>query len=368
MNVPADPEAFTTRLFTRLLDAAHRNQPGVEGDWGLGLALTRRRRALDALERAAAPGRFARRHYEPEVAAPVLADITTHAPGLARTSELLADDRSRELLLDVLCVRVLGEHHVRLPVSQADVRDAAAQLDATAREAEAVERTHTGEPLHRYRVRGAGGDVQLIGRAFMVHEFFGDEQYALDRGPVQMRARAGDTVVDGGGGWGETALYFADAVGPEGRVLSFEFVPDNLRLLSANLELNQRLAGQIEVVPNPLWHTADQTLRFDADGGQTVLAEHGAGEVRTESIDNFAGGRRIDLIKLDVEGAEMAALRGAEQTIRAHRPKLALSVYHSIADMAAIPAWVDDLDLGYRLYLDHRWPGPAETILFAQPA
>ena len=62
----------------------------------------------------------------------------------------------------------------------------------------------------------------------------------------------------------------------------------------------------------------------------------------------------------------MAALLGAELTIRTHRPKLALSVYHSVADFVAIPAWIQELDLGYRLYLDHRWPGPAETILFAQ--
>jgi hypothetical protein len=64
----------------------------------------------------------------------------------------------------------------------------------------------------------------------------------------------------------------------------------------------------------------------------------------------------------------MQALAGAEQTIRRHRPKLALSVYHRDEDLVEIPAWVDGLDLGYELWLEHRWPGEAETVLFAQAA
>lgn len=361
VTVSGAENAFTSALLTRVLAAAHRNQPGVEGEWGLAVPLTRRRRALDALERVGARGRFARRHYEPELAGPALAEIVAHADGLAAAADLFADDASRELLLDVLVARVLGEHHARLPVSQRDFRDAAERIVP---EAENVERNRDGTPLHRYRV----GDVRLIGLAFMVHEFFGEEQYALDRGGIRVAAEPGDVVVDAGGGWGETALYFADAVGDGGRVVAFEFVPDNLRLLEANLALNPRLRERVHVVPHPTWHTAGEPLRFDAAGAQTALAEQGRSEVLTQSIDSVCDGMRVDLIKLDVEGAEMATLRGAEQTIRAHRPKLALSVYHSIDDFVDIPAWVDGLDLGYRLYLDHRWPGPAETILFAQPA
>lgn len=368
VTVSGAENAFTSALLTRVLAAAHRNHPGVEGDWGLTRPLTRRRRALDALERLGAHARFARRHYEPDLAGPALAEIVAHADGLAATADLFADDASRELLLEVMVARVLGEHHARLPVTQRDYRAAVKRIDEQSREAEGVERNQHGTPLHRYCVTARGGEIRLIGLAFMVHEFFGEEQYALDRGGIRVAAEPGDVVVDAGGGWGETALYFADAVGDRGRVVAFEFVPDNLRLLEANLALNPRLRDRVEIVPHPTWHTAGESLRFDAAGGQTALAEQGRSEVLTQSIDSVCEGMRVDLIKLDVEGAEMATLRGAEQTIRAHRPKLALSVYHSIADMADIPAWVDDLGLGYRLYLDHRWPGPAETILFAQPA
>ena len=75
-----------------MLEAAYRNAPGVEGEWGLARPLTRRRRALDALERLGAHGRFARRHYEPDLAGPALAEIVAHADGLAAAADLFADD------------------------------------------------------------------------------------------------------------------------------------------------------------------------------------------------------------------------------------------------------------------------------------
>ena len=61
----------------------------------------------------------------------------------------------------------------------------------------------------------------------------------------------------------------------------------------------------------------------------------------------------------------MDALLGAEQTIRSHRPKLAISVYHSLQDFVRMPDWITSLDLGYKLYLDHFTIHEEETVLFA---
>lgn len=370
----AASDELRTRLFSRVLASAHHNEPGVDGDWGFTCPLSARRRALDALESAGRPAGFGRRHFSPETAGETLAQIAALAEGLARTEALLADATSKELLLDLLCLRVLGEHHARMPVTQRAFRKRCARIEAELREAEAVAHTSDGAPLNRYRVEAAGGTVRLIGLGFLVEEFFEGEQYALRRGAIDVRAEAGDVVIDAGGGWGETALYFADAVGSSGRVLSFEFVPDNLRLFDGNLELNPRLRDRVEIVPHPSWEAPGRWLGYTAAGGQTSVAvatESPNEEAVTESIDHVCAERgidRVDFIKLDVEGAELATLRGAQDTIARHRPKLALSVYHRLEDFVSIPAFVDGLDLGYQLYLDHRWPGPAETILFAQPA
>jgi FkbM family methyltransferase len=364
---------FGARLFTRVLAATHINEPGVD-PVGFTEALPWRRKAIDSLEAFGARGGFSRRHFLPEDAGPTLAEMARHLDGLAHTDQLLVDPESRELLLDVLTLRALGGHHGRIPVTEREFRGECARIEAQQREATDVERTAAGLALHRYGVPAAGGTVSVIGLGFLVQEFFGEEQYAFSRGGVSIRAEPGDVVVDGGGGWGDTALYFADAVGADGRVLSFEFVPDNLRLFGANLDANPRLADRIEVVRHPVWNEPGHELNFLSAGGQTSVATPdaaGTERVTTESIDHVCedhGVDRVDFIKLDVEGAEMAALRGARETIRRHRPKLALSLYHQLSDFVEIPAWVDALGLGYRLYLDHRWPGVPETVLFAQPA
>jgi hypothetical protein len=64
----------------------------------------------------------------------------------------------------------------------------------------------------------------------------------------------------------------------------------------------------------------------------------------------------------------LAALRGAEASIRKHRPKLAISVYHRLEDMETIPRYLAGLDLGYRFYLDHHTIYGNETVLFGVPS
>ena len=77
-------------------------------------------------------------------------------------------------------------------------------------------------------------------------------------------------------------------------------------------------------------------------------------------VDNAA-----DFIKMDIEGSELQALVGAELTLRTHRPKLAIAVYHKADDLITIPDYLDGLQLGYRFYLDHFSTNAEETILFA---
>jgi hypothetical protein len=60
-------------------------------------------------------------------------------------------------------------------------------------------------------------------------------------------------------------------------------------------------------------------------------------------------------------------LRGAEQTIRVFRPKLAIAVWNKWEDFITIPRYLESLGVGYEFYLGHvtiRW---GETILFARP-
>ena len=54
-------------------------------------------------------------------------------------------------------------------------------------------------------------------------------------------------------------------------------------------------------------------------------------------------------------------------TIKKHRPKLAIAIYHSLDDFVNIPKWLIGLDLGYKFYLGHYTIHAEETVLFAAP-
>jgi hypothetical protein len=90
--------------------------------------------------------------------------------------------------------------------------------------------------------------------------------------------------------------------------------------------------------------------------------------VETITLDDFVkrnGLPKVDFLKMDIEGAEFAALNGAANTIRLHRPKLAISLYHSLEDFIRIPLLIKRIVPEYRLYIGHHTVHAEETVLYA---
>ncbi len=88
--------------------------------------------------------------------------------------------------------------------------------------------------------------------------------------------------------------------------------------------------------------------------------------VRAERIDDIIG-EKIDYIKMDIEGAELPALRGAQKTIIANRPLLAISIYHSLDDIVNIPVYLMELVSDYYWIIRHHSMIYAETVLYGIP-
>lgn len=369
----APREDFAHALFRALLDACYAAEPGA----GTGYDMSREwrnprsMRAKDFVASAAARGGFARRRFDVEPAAETLAGIAGLLPGLQRTYELLADERSRDLLVRLLVFRALGPHHVALPVRADRLQAECERVERELRAGPAtVESPHA---LGLYEVPGRSGSVRLNAAPLTVHEFFELEQYAYSHGGVEIAPEPGDRVVDGGAGWGDTALWFADAVGDGGRVACVEVDAGNRSMIDANLALNPSLAGRIAVVPRALWSAPGERLDYAVAGPSSSVVERGRSgvheQVETVTVDELVEAEDLaplGFLKLDVEGAELEALRGAEAILRRDRPKLAIAAYHSDADLVELPAWIDGLGLGYELFLDHFTPGRDETILFAR--
>lgn len=109
-----------------------------------------------------------------------------------------------------------------------------------------------------------------------------------------------------------------------------------------------------------------KTIMADAGCDSRMDSMHGV-EVPVHRLDDVLGEYRVGFIKMDIEGMEPAALRGAEKTIRRDQPVLAISIYHEPEHFYSIPRWIRGLDLGYRLLLRHHTRLLPETICYALP-
>lgn len=75
--------------------------------------------------------------------------------------------------------------------------------------------------------------------------------------------------------------------------------------------------------------------------------------VAVRSIDSILNGGRATFIKMDIEGAELSALKGAVNTLKTYKPKLAISLYHKKEDIIDIPLFIKSIVPEYKFYLRH---------------
>ncbi len=90
-------------------------------------------------------------------------------------------------------------------------------------------------------------------------------------------------------------------------------------------------------------------------------------EVPITKIDTIAKDEGITFIKMDIEGSELEALKGAQNVIINCCPKLAICVYHKSEDLFTIISYIHSISKGkYRYYLRHHSDNLTETVLYAK--
>lgn len=97
-----------------------------------------------------------------------------------------------------------------------------------------------------------------------------------------------------------------------------------------------------------------------------MTMDHGDDEVLETTLDDEVK-EKITMIKMDIEGGEQKALRGAEEHIKKEHPKLLISVYHNVRDIFEIPKMIEQMDSSYQFYLRNHGGGvyPTEIVLIA---
>jgi len=185
---------------------------------------------------------------------------------------------------------------------------------------------------------------------------------------VTVVPEAGDYVVDGGLFFGEVAVRIAADAGATGHIYGFDPVDFHCEIACDNINRNAENSASMTVFRCGL---SDK----DATGDAVPLAALMPGfrvtsGVATRALDSLVRTgevEAVDFIKLDIEGAELAALHGAEECLRRFRPKLAISLYHRPSDFFSIPLFLRSRLPDYDFYLDHYSIHSEETVLYGRP-
>jgi FkbM family methyltransferase len=173
--------------------------------------------------------------------------------------------------------------------------------------------------------------------------------------------REGDVVFDVGTNIGDVCMHAAAQVGPQGRVFAFEPDPVSFRKLTDNLSLN-RFSNVFAANLGLGDAAATLTMRVNCPtnrGGNRIAHGTPVGEhfsVVVETLDRFVAQRdlgRVDVVKIDVEGFELAVLRGAREVIDRFRPRLFIELFDDNlrgqgTSAAEVVAWLRAAD--YRVY------------------
>ncbi|MFT8419195.1 MAG: FkbM family methyltransferase [Acetobacter sp.] len=285
---------------------------------------------------------------------------------LFKSYSVLSSEHSKLLYLCLIIYRMVGHLCFQLPLEFRARQDDLRAYNALTNPTEST-----------YPLGGMFGKLQHFNFSFEGEKYIADclgfeyylhrKQYFYDQEGIRVRPEKGDTVIDGGACTGDTALVFSNAVGAGGKVYSFDPIKEHIDILTHN-------AGQFpyaNVVPMP-YGLSDHEVKAPL----LVTHQYAPGFSHAEqtvpliSLDILVARHeieQIDFIKLDVEGAEMATLKGAEASIRRFRPKMAISLYHKPDDIFEIINYIKSNFNFYSLYIGHYTIHTEETVLYCAP-
>lgn len=161
-----------------------------------------------------------------------------------------------------------------------------------------------------------------------------------------------------------TDIEFAEKCPDYKEIIAFE--PDPVQYNNCK-EISQANAIRNYTIYNIGLLDEESELSFMQKGHSGRLSQEGNIRIKVDTLDRILQGKKVTFIKMDIEGAELKALRGCRDTIAEHRPKLAICVYHKPEDIIEIPSYIHEIAPEYKFYLRHHSKGLAETVLYAVP-
>lgn len=227
--------------------------------------------------------------------------------------------------------------------------------------------THMVMRTLKNRLIEKGTDLSAYNNNYDVNFFFDNQYFALPQ--IKHTPDEDDGIfIDCGAFDGSTVKDFVKYCGGKyNKIYSFEPIPRQYENCLQNIQ--KWGIERVEFIQKGVWSSKAAFNFLDGGPGSCVSA---GGTVPVEVIDidsAVAENEKVTFIKMDVEGAELEALKGAYNTIRRCKPKLAVCIYHKPSDIIEIPLWISAVlpDYNYRFYIRHHYVNRWETVLYALP-
>lgn len=172
--------------------------------------------------------------------------------------------------------------------------------------------------------------------------------FFIDRNPPEMflMSSLGDSdlvpyfdlnkgiFLDIGANVGKFSILVGKKLGENGKVFAFEPEINNLKILKKNILINK--IKNIEIIPlacSDKKGFADFFIDLNSSGGHSLYKNKSSKKIsiETDTIDHFLKNnniKKVDLVKIDVEGAEILVLKGAKETLKKNHPKIIFEAWN----------------------------------------
>lgn len=170
----------------------------------------------------------------------------------------------------------------------------------------------------------------------------------------------GEIFVDGGCYDFETSKILMTQCKPQ---IVYAFEPEAANYSSIKETIKSYSQCEVQLINRGLWDKSD-VLHFVANKDCSQIAACGDEIVEVVALDEVISGN-VTFIKMDIEGAEMNALKGAQQIIKKYKPKLAICIYHKQEDVIDILEYIKAMVPEYKLYIRHHSINFSETVVYA---
>ncbi len=173
-----------------------------------------------------------------------------------------------------------------------------------------------------------------------------------------------ETFIDAGAYNGDSTEAFIKNVGQRfKKIWAFELDEKNYKDMCKNL-LPYKKTGDIELLNMGVSDFNDEIPYISEETGSRAV-QTSSNVAKVCKLDDVIQEQQVTFIKMDIEGFELSALKGAINIINENQPKLVISAYHRLEDLWKVPLYIKGINERYKVYLRHHSPMVWDTDCYA---